>query len=212
MIDVIAGIYEADELELIEKLKLVTPYLDNIQIDFSDGTYVSKLSITDAALLKKIISIYPKHIFEAHLMVASPAKYIKPFTDAGFKRLIAHVECNDPRIFLDEAEFESVEVGMAIDAATEIEVIEPFLEEIDFVLVMTAEAGASGQSFMPETVEKIRTIRENLPDLPIEVDCGINATTAKIVIDAGATRLAVTSAIFHDPRHIAQTVKELKGE
>ena len=84
--------------------------------------------------------------FEAHIMTASPEKLIKRLADAGFKRLIGHVEAHDPRQFLDEAEYESVEVGLALDGPSEVEIIEPYLDTIDVVLVMTIEAGFSGET------------------------------------------------------------------
>lgn len=205
-IDVIPGILEKEWSRIEEKLRLVTPLVEWVQIDVADNTYVPNET------LLKFDKLDPALSFEAHLMVSQPEKYIKPLVDAGFKRLIAHVECQDPRLFLEQAKYENVEVGIAIDAATSIETIEPFLEEIDMVLVMTIEAGFSGQEFMTETVEKIKAIHEHFPDLPIEVDGGINDKTAKLVKDAGATRLVSTSFLFKDPGNIAHAIEVLKNE
>jgi ribulose-phosphate 3-epimerase len=212
MIDVIPGIYDKDEAEVRRKIALVAPYVSWIQIDFSDGTLVPKISLTDIAVLEKIIKEYPSLSFEAHLMVDHPEKYVRDLSGAGFKRLIAHVESADPRLFLEEAEYESIEVGMAIDGPTDFEQIEPYLDNVDFVLVITSEMGASGQPFQPETVDKVKQIHENLPDLPIEVDCGINDKTARMARDAGATRLAVTSYLFSNHANsISGAVKSLAG-
>lgn len=218
MIDIIPGIGigEKDFSGIEEKVKLVAPYVDWVQIDFADNTLVPITTNWEfekfAALIKPYLENGHKLFFEAHLMVASPEKYIKPLVDAGFHRLIAHVEANDPRIFLEQVQFESVEAGLALDGANEIEQLEPYLEDIDVALIMGAEAGSSGLELQPENIEKIKTLRENLPDLPIEVDQGVNPQTAKILSDAGATRLVTTSYVFKntDPVKVADAIESLK--
>ena len=206
MIDVIPGILEKDFGEIERRVRLVSPYVSWVQIDVADNTLVPNETFLDVARFGELAKLVQ---LEAHLMVAQPEKYIRQLADAGFKRIIAHVEAHDPRLFLEQATYEHVEVGMAIDGPTEFETIEPFLEEIDVVLVMTIEAGFSGQELMPETLDKIKRIRENFPDLPIEVDGGINDKTAKLVKDAGATRLVSTSYLFKDPANIAEAIARL---
>jgi ribulose-phosphate 3-epimerase len=211
MIDVIPGILEKDWSEIERRIGLVAPFVEWVQIDIADNTLVPNTTFLDFAKFSAIEKQFPKLSLEAHLMVANPEKYIKPLADAGFKRLITHVECHDPRIFLDLAKYEHVEVGVAIDGPTELEQAEPFLEEVDCVLVMTIEAGFSGQAFMTETLEKIKTIHQNIPDLPIEVDGGINDQTAKLAVEAGATRLVSTSYLFKNPDTIAEAIERLKN-
>ncbi len=213
LIDIIPGILEKEWSSLEGKLLLAAPHVEWVQIDIADNTLVPNTTFMDfekfapANLLRQL-----EHLsLEAHLMVANPEKYIKPLADAGFKRLIAHVESHDPRLFLEQAKHEQVEVGMAIDGPTEFEQVEPFLDQVDVVLVMTIEAGFSGQEFMLETVEKIKLIHQNFPDLPIEVDGGINQKTAQIATEAGATRLVSTSYIFNNPAGIAAALESLKS-
>lgn len=207
MIEIIPGILEKEWTVIEERIKLVSSLVSWVQIDIADNTLVPNRTFLDF----EKFSLYPESVsLEGHLMVANPEKYIRPLADAGFKRLIAHVECVDPRVFLDQARFEHVEVGIAIDGSTEIEQIEPFLEEIDCVLVMGIEAGFSGQEFQPENLEKIKAIHQNFSDLPIEVDGGINEATAKLVKDAGATRLVSTSYLFKDLQNIGQAIERLK--
>lgn len=205
MVDIIPGIFEKEWNEVEHKIALVAPYVDWVQIEISDGTLVPAVTISQFDHLDSSLS------FEAHLMVADPVKYIRPLADSGFKRLIAHIECQDPRHFLDQAKYESIEACLAIDAPTDFDELEPFLDEIDGVLVMTAEAGETGRVFQPETVEKIRLIGKNFADLPIEVEGGVNNVTAKIVVEAGATRLVSTKYIFSNPSNIATAIQRLKS-
>jgi ribulose-phosphate 3-epimerase len=209
MIDVIPGILEKEWGTIEEKLRLVTGLVSWVQIGFADNTMVPNTTFLDVA---KFAPYAKQFSLEAHLMVASPEKYVKKLADAGFKRLIAHVEAHDPRLFLDAVKYEQVETGIAIDAPTEFETVEPFLEEVDFVLVMMCEAGFSGQKFQPEQVEKIKSIHAYLPDLPIEVKGGLNDITARLVTEAGATRLVSTSFLFQDPANIAGEIERLKIE
>ncbi len=216
MIDVIPGILEKDWGEIERKIELVAPYVSWVQIDVCDNTLVPNTTFLDFAKFfpatKSRYSEILSHLsLEAHLMVAEPHKYIRILVDAGFRRLVAHVEAHDPRLFLDQARYESVEVGIAIDGQTELREVEPFLDSVDCVLVMMYEAGFSGQPFQPENLEKVYTIHGNFPDLPIAVDGGISDQTAKAVKEAGATRLVSTSFLFKDPTEIAAAIESLKN-
>ncbi len=212
--EVIPGILEKDYAEIVRKIDLVAPHVEWVQLDIADKTLVDNTTFLDFAQLKPLSGPngkYPKLSLEAHLMVANPEKYIRELVDTGFRRLIAHLEANDPRRFLAAARYESVDVGLAIDGPTDFSEIEPFLAEIDFVLVMMYDAGFSGGEFQPENLEKIKIIQRNLPDLPIEVDGGISDKTAKLVKEAGATRLVSTTYLFKDPEKIAATIATLKN-
>lgn len=211
MIEVIPGILEKEWEAILARIAAAAPYTEWIQVDIADNTIVPNETFTDVAKFKDILTLFPHLKLEAHLMVAEPEKYIKPLADAGFRRAIAHVEAHDPRTFLTEIQYEEMEAGIAIDGLTEFDLIEPFLDEVDCVLVMTIEAGFSGQTFMPETMEKVKLIRQNFPDLPIEVDGGINDQTAKVAIEAGATRLAATSYLFKHPEGMAEAIEKLKA-
>jgi ribulose-phosphate 3-epimerase len=214
MAEVIAGLLEKDVNEIARKAGLVAGVLSWVQIDVADNTLVPTATATDFRLMEPTITRYRKFglSFEAHLMVSRPETYLAAAAEAGFSRVIAHVESDSPREFLAEARSHDMEVGLAIDADSDFEQIEPFLEEIDFALVMTSDAGASGQAFRPETVEKIRVIHRNLPDLPIEVDCGMNPETAAVVREAGAIRIVSTSYLFKDESGIAEAAESLAGE
>jgi ribulose-phosphate 3-epimerase len=209
-IDIIPGILEKEWEMIEERFRLVTGLVDWVQIEFADNTMVPNSTFLDFSRFSLLSPLPRLPQLEAHFMVASPEKYIKTAADAGFKRLIAHVEAHDLRLFLDQVKYEHVEVGIAIDGPTEFETLEPFLEEADFVEVMMVEAGFSGGKFLPECIEKIKSIHSYLPDLPIEVSGGINDQTARLVKDAGATRLVSSSYIFKNPANIASTIARLQ--
>ncbi len=194
--------------EVRDRIHLVASHASWIHVDIADNTLVPNETFRDIARWKEL----PQHLsYEAHLMVANPEKFIRPLVSAGFKRLIAHVECQEPRRFLEAAEFEEVEVGLALDGPSALEEIEPFLEEVDNVLIMGYEAGFSGQVFQLETVEKIKALLHAYPQTIVEVDGGINDVSAKLCVEAGAKRLAVTSYLFNmgNDEAIAQAIRNL---
>ena len=213
MVSIIPGIFTSDEKELEHRIALVSPFVEWVQIDIADSTLVSAQSLTDEKILTDILIPYKKTgpKFEAHMMVSHPEQYLEGLVRAGFSRFMVHVECQDIREFLAEARTHEVEIGIGIDTETDLETVEPFLEEIDSVLVMTVDAGASGQAFQPEMVEKIKVIHRNFPDLPIEVDGGMNEETVKTVVDAGATRIVSTSYIFKEENRIGEAIDSLRG-
>jgi ribulose-phosphate 3-epimerase len=213
MMEIIPGINEGDVKELERKVTIVAPHVDMIQNDVGDNTLFPRDTVNDVALLTPIIEKFTKTgtKFEMHLMVANPIPYLKPLADAGVARVIAHVECHDPREFLAEARTHEMEVGLALDVESDFELIEPYLEELDVVLIMTIETVASGQDFVSEALETIRTIHRNLPDLPIEVDGGMTPDTAKIVKEAGATRLVTTSYLFNNEQDIPSAIEALQN-
>jgi len=213
MLEIIPGILENDVKELERKVTIVAPHVDTIQIDVGDNTIFPCDTVHDVALLAPIIEKFTKTgtKFEVHLMVGSPIPYLKPLADVGVSRVIAHVECHDPREFLAEARTHEMEVGLALDVDSDFELIEPYLEEVDFVLVMTIETGASGEEFEQNALETIKTIHRNLPDLPIEVDGGMTPETAKIVKEAGASRIVTTSYLFHSEHNIESAIESLQN-
>ena len=212
MIEIIPGILENDWETTERQIRIVAPYVSWVQIGIADGTLVPMSSHVDFGPLPPLITSLRKPIFfEAHLMVVDPVKYLRPLIDNGFTRFVVHVESQDPREFLAQASYESVDVCMAIDTASEVAELESFVDEIDGVVVMTAEAGVEGREFVPETVEKITTIHQNYSHLPIEVDGGINDQSIKIVKDAGATRIVSTSFIYKDLQGIEQAIQQLRS-
>lgn len=203
MIDITPAIFTNDEEVLRKEIEALAPKAAWIQIDMSDGTMVPTQTIMDIATLAQLVQparpaggLDTSLSFEAHLMVENPVKYLKLLADAGFKRVIAQIEASDPRHFLDEAQLESVEVGLALDGASEVELIEPFLDSVDLVVIMTIEAGAPDSPFLPESLEKVKAIRHHFPDLAIAAEGNIDERNGKLLVDVGVTRLVVPPPIF----------------
>jgi ribulose-phosphate 3-epimerase len=205
--DIIPGIFEKDQKEVERKISIVSPFAQWIQIDMSHDS----LDVADTLTFFSFLKRQTNNFFEAHLMAPKPETYVKYLMQAGFKRIIASVECQDPREFLSEARVYECEIGLSIDMETPLEEAEPFLEELDFMLVMTAGAGAGGQLFEESTLSKIKTIRRNLPDLPIEAEGGMNPESVKLASQAGATRIVSTSYIFQDEKRVGEAIERLKS-
>lgn len=176
-----------------QKIQMVLPFVKKIHIDLLDGKFAPNTTSLDAAPF----TAYTKDIlFEAHLMVEDPLQYLDTFAKAGFKRFIGQVE-KMPDVAAFVAKAESLgEVGLAVDTPTAVDSILPYIEDLDFVLVMTVKAGFSNQQFMPEMLEKVKKLREKAPFLPIEIDGGVNDMTIKDARKAGATRFVTTGFLF----------------
>lgn len=213
MIDVTPAIFTDDETALAQQAGTLVSHSPWIQLDLSDGTMVPTLTLMDMEKLKAVIASHPETSFEAHLMVDNPVKYLKPLVDAGFKRIIAQVECSDPRQFLEEAQIESIEVVLALDGASELDIIEPYLETVDFVVVMTIEAGVSDGPFLSESLEKMKAIRHHYPDLSIVAEGNIDEHNASLLSDVGVSRLVISAdTLLKDPGSIAATLEALQGK
>lgn len=212
MIDVTPAIFTHEEAVLSDQVKTLAPHAPWIQIDLSDGTMVPDMTIMDMDKLKAVIASYPATSFEAHLMVDNPVKYLKPLVDAGYKRIIAQVEAADPRQFLEEAGIDSVEVGLALDGSSELDILEPFLETLDLVVVMTIEAGVSDGPFLLESMEKMKSIRHHYPDLPIVAEGNIDERNASLVSDVGVSRIVISAdTLLKDGENVAATLEKLRG-
>lgn len=213
MIDVTPAIFTDDEKVLVQQVKELAPHTPWIQLDLSDGTMVPAKSFFELDKLAQLVQLDKSLFFEAHLMVDNPAKYLKQLADSGFKRIIAQIECSDPRVFIDDAALESVEIGLALDGASEVDILEPFMEEIDLLVIMTIEAGSADSPFLPESVEKIKNIRHHFPDLAIAAEGNIDTRNAKLLSEAGVTRLVVSAdTLLKDPASLAQTLAALQGK
>lgn len=209
MIEIIPGILEKDFDSISAKVEQVENLVDWVQIDILDNTLIKNDTYNNFTAFK---SFTGRIQMEAHLMVDNPRKYIGPLIESDFRRLIAHAEAPGIREFLNEARKFEIEIGVALDGPSPLELVEPYLADVDCVLVMMYKAGASGQPFQPEQLPKIKKIHDEYPDLSIEVDGGIDKQTAVLVRENGATRLVSTSFLFWQNKdRINEAIEELQA-
>lgn len=174
-----------------------------IHLDIMDGHFVPNISFGAPVIasVRKNTSI----IFDVHLMITNPQKYVDDFLRAGADIITFHYESDDdPAEVIQYVKSKEARVGMAIKPATPAEVVFPFLESLDMLLVMTVEPGFGGQKMIPETIEKVRAIRtyanEHNIKIDVQVDGGINADNLKMATEAGANVIVAGSAVFNAPR------------
>lgn len=208
MVEVIPGILEQDFSTIVDKIRKVEEYVDWIQIDILDGTLFGNNNFHDSIPFKNLRT---RAKLELHMMVINPDQLIDEWAAVGFNRFIGHVEgITNVERFITTVRSKKKEVGLALDIDTDISIIEPFIPNIDVVLIMTIHTGRSGQPFQEKAIMKIHKLRAIAPDLPIEVDGHIDLTTGRQVREAGATRLASTSYIFKSP-NIPAAIKSLQN-
>jgi len=179
--------------EIEHKIDLVRNLTKTIHIDVVDGIYAPNTTFSEASAFKNITKDFK---FEIHLMVDDPIKHLQKWADAGFYRFIGQIEkMSDQAEFVAAAELYG-EVALALDKQSSPEDIKVPLDDLDGLLVMTIQAGFSGQKFEEALLEKVKKLREKT-ELPIEVDGGINDKTILKAADAGANRFVATSFIFN---------------
>ena|SRR3989344_6657827 len=193
MAEVIPSILEKNFAEIVRKIKMVEKLVEWAQIDIADGLLVPNTTFTD---IEKFKTLKTGLKLEAHMMVKDPVSMVKPLVGAGFKRFYAHIESGMSEDFIAECYKFDCQAGLAIDGPTEFEKIQPYLDNIDAVLVMTIDAGFSGRPFREDTLDKIRKIREAFFDLPIATDGAMNDVNAAKAVAAGATIICSNSYIF----------------
>jgi ribulose-phosphate 3-epimerase len=153
----------------------------------------------------------PDCFLDVHLIVDDPPRYVGPLREAGANQVSFHFEdAPDVPEMIARLREAGIRVSIALRPETPAEVVFPFLDQIDMVVVMTARPGFTGQAFMPENVEKVRAIRARKADLDIQVDGGVNLETIKLAAEAGANVVAA-GAIFRtdDPTEMIAKMREI---
>ena len=170
---------------------------DWVHVDVMDGHFVPNLTFGPPAV--KAFRPHVKTFMDVHLMIAPVDPYIEAYAEAGADMITAHVEAGPhPHRTLQAIRATGKKAGIALNPGTPVEAVEYLLDLADMVLVMTVNPGFGGQKFIRSQVEKVRALRALIGDRPvhIEIDGGVDPTTAPLVAEAGADVLVAGSAVF----------------
>src|SRR5262245_29931225 len=187
---------------------------DRIHVDVMDGHFVPNLTMGPPIVqcLRPVTQLP----LETHLMISNPDAFLDDFAKAGSDLLLVHWEGND-NLHRTVQHIKSLgkRAGIVINPATPAAVLEEILQDVDQVLIMTVNPGFGHQHFLHTTLPKIRRVREMIdrwkPGCELEVDGGINAETAPLVVEAGATILVAGSAIFGHDEGVTAATKRLRA-
>ncbi|OGS34688.1 MAG: ribulose-phosphate 3-epimerase [Elusimicrobia bacterium RIFOXYB2_FULL_49_7] len=172
---------------------------DYIHVDVMDGHFVPNLTIGPAVV--KSLRRMTDAVLDTHLMIESPEKYIAPFADAGASILTVHIEVmKDPEQVFELIRKQNIKVGLTLNPRTPFSAVEPYLNQIDLLLIMTVQPGFGAQAFMQDQLPKIMHAatlkRQKGLSYEIEVDGGISDKTAAAVCESGAEVLVAGNAVF----------------
>lgn len=214
MIKISPSILSADFSNLGQDVKeMEAAGVEMLHIDVMDGHFVPNISF--GAPVYKMIRKDFSRIFDVHLMISEPLRYIDDFVAAGADIITFHVECDsDIQATIDKIKAAGKKVGLVLKPKTPASVLKPYLEQLDMVLVMTVEPGFGGQSFMHDMMPKVKEIREMIDasgkEIDLEVDGGVNAETAKICVENGANVLVAGSYLFKQKGNYTAAVAGLR--
>lgn len=210
-----ASLLAADFGCLSEEIKRIElSDADWLHFDVMDGVFVDNISFGEPVLssIRKLVSIP----IDVHLMISDPIRYVENYAKLGADIITFHYEAAaDVSAVIAKIHELGCRAGLAVKPATPVERVEPYINDLDMILVMTVEPGFGGQSFIPKTLDKISLVRSfansSGRDVRIQVDGGINGETAKLVKEAGADVL-VSGSYLLKSQNMSETVKMLKSD
>ncbi len=184
---------------------------DLLHFDVMDGHFVRNLTM-GPDMCRCLRRALPSGSFDVHLMVTDPGPLVDPFASSGANHLTFHVEAvRDPIDLAAAIRAAGMTAGIAINPPTEVDLIRPFVEHVDLVLIMSVHPGYAGQKFLSPVLDKARAIKRHLrPDQRLAIDGGVNSRTAPAALKAGCDVLVAASAIFGAPDYAA-AIAALRG-
>jgi ribulose-phosphate 3-epimerase len=215
MAEIVPSILSADFTRLGEQVRAVEAAgARRIQVDVMDGHFVPNITM-GPMVLEAVRSCFEGTI-EAHLMISNPQDYIEAFAKAGADVIIVHQEVS-PHLHKNLKQIHDLgkKAGVAINPSTPVFMLQDMLTFCDMILVMTINPGFGGQEFIPETLPKIKTLRQMLHQrnitCDIEVDGGVNELTIPQAVQAGANLLVVGSAVYNNKESVDEALTKLRN-
>lgn len=195
MVEIVPAILGETFAEIKEKLEKIEGLSDWVQIDITDGVFAEPLTWSRPLDLWEPNKL-PK--IELHLMVQNPHPYLRDWLPASIDRVVIHVESEgNINEYIEQIKGHGLQVGLALKLETPIEMVEPFIKNVDVIQLMSISTiGAYGQPFDERVLEKIKRLRVKYPGVTISIDGGVTLETGKKAIEAGANQLVVGSGIF----------------
>ncbi len=186
---------------------------DYIHVDVMDGHFVPNLTI--GPLIVEAIRSITSLALDVHLMIEAPERYVEDFARAGADIITVQWEaCPHLHRVIQAIKGKGVKAGVALNPATPVHSLVDILPDLDLVLVMSVNPGFGGQTFIPQTIPKLRVLRRMMGEqgarCEVEVDGGINAQTAASVVAAGAEVLVAGSAVFNHKASVAENITALR--
>lgn len=193
--------------------KVVDAGAEYLHIDIMDGMFVPNITIGPGVV--KALRPTSNAVFDVHLMIEQPERYIDEFAKAGADIITVHVESTENiQLCIDKIKSHGIRAALTVKPGTPIDVTEPYLNQVDMILVMTVEPGFGGQKFMPDMLLKVEWLDKQRANhnysYLIEVDGGVNTENARCLVDAGVDVLVAGSSVFC-AEDIAQAVEFFNG-
>ena len=213
MLELSPSLLSADFTDLKSEIEVLDKNgVKYLHLDVMDGMFVPKISF--GPMIIKQLRPLTNMVFDVHLMIEDPDRYVQNFKDAGADILTVHYEaCKHLHRTISYIKSLGMKAGVSLNPATNIEVLDYVLEDLDLVLIMSVNPGFGGQSFIPSAIDKIKNlkakIRERNLNVIVEVDGGVKTTNVKDVIEAGADLIVSGSDVFADKENRIRAYKEI---